>query len=54
MESLNRKLKNILANAERLMEEAAIQAGKNIGAGIWTVETAQFYLTLKARELGLD
>lgn len=54
MESLSRKLKNLLANPEQLMEEAVVQAGKNIGAGIWTVETAQLYLTLKARELGLN
>ena len=54
MLSLEKKLKRMLANAEQLMEDAAIQAGKNIGSGIWTLETAQLYLKNKAIELGLD
>ena len=54
MVSLTKKLAALEAKAEAAMEKSVIQAGKNIGAGIWTLETAQLYLKNKAIELGLD
>ena len=51
---LNSNKKGKAFDLEIKMLKAVEAAEKNVGSGIWTLETAQLYLKNKAIELGLD
>jgi len=51
---LNSNKKDKSFKLEILMLKAVEAAERNIGSGLWTLETAQLYLKNKAIELGLD